>query len=245
MASLPKFVVILAILILPSRLLSQVRETSEQKPSHQPAPAAAVLGFEEVQADDLCCDRPWWHAFCRLADSPPCGPPRQSVFIFGGWYTTGSMGKTLFEMFNVTYDGNYPIALGYQRYHWTTGRFHWGWEVGVAGRFGSAETVEVWGGPTVRHEGIVLANRFMIKPSLTAGFSAVSEPMGRELVREYFRKGDATFLYYLGPDFAISSLRHPNLELFYRLHHRCGGGRTLGNLSEGNNANCIGLRLRF
>jgi hypothetical protein len=249
MASLPRFVVVLAILLLPSRLLSQVQETT-QAPAPE-APAAAVVPCHAVEscAEDLCCDpsccRPWWEAFCRLGDVSPCGPPRESVFIFGGLYTRGSMGDTL-DVFNVTYDtGNVLAAIGYQRYHWTTGRFHWGWEIGLAGRFGDGESVEVWGGPTVRHEGIVFAERLILRPSLTAGLSAVTETMGHEHHREMTRKGDATFLFYLGPEFALSTTRYPNVEFFYRLQHRCGARRTLGGLSEGYNANVGGLRFRF
>lgn len=242
MTPLPRFLVIVAILVLPARLLGQVGESSA--PLQPAPPAAASLSLEHhVQTEENCDERPWWHSLCRFDEKPSCCQPKNGVFIFGGLYTTGSMGHT-FDIFNVPYDGNFMIGAGYQRYHWTTGRFHWGWELGGAGRWGSA-TGEIWGGPTVRHEGVVLANCIIFRPALTAGFSAVSEPMGREIVRQFWRKGDATFLYYLGPDFAFSTTRYPNIEVFYRLHHRCGGGRTLGNLSEGNNANTVGIRFRF
>jgi hypothetical protein len=247
MASLSKFVVILAILILPSRLLSQVHETREQAPAPQPAQTAAVpLDECEVRADDLCCRRPWWDPFGFASAGLDPGTPRESIFVFGGHFTRRSMGHT-FDVFNVTYDdGNWLGALGYQRYHWSSPHhFHWGWEVGLAGRFGDGESIEVWGGPTVRHDGITIANRFMIKPSLTAGLSAVTEAMGHELRRQVGRKGDASFLFYLGPDFSIATTRNPNVEFFYRLHHRCGARRTLGGLSEGYNANVVGVRFRY
>jgi len=258
MASLPKLVVILAIVILPSRLLGQFGEPREPEPAPQPASAVAVPPPEqeaqphaadhtERHTAGLCDSFDWRRSlanFVRINDTPACGPPRQSLFVFGGLLTKGSMGDTL-DIFNVTYDGNYVIALGYQRYHWSTGKFHWGWEVGVAGRYGHEHSMEFWGGPTVRHDGITLFNFLRISPALTAGFSMVTDTMGQEVHRERARDGDGTFLYYLGPDFAASLTSHPNIEFFYRLHHRCGGGQTLGNLSEGYNANVVGLRIRF
>jgi hypothetical protein len=182
--------------------------------------------------------------YIRINETPPEGPPKHSLFVFGGMLTTGSMGDTL-DIFNVTYDQNYVIALVYQRYLVSTGGFHWGWEVGTAGRYSDGHSQEFWGGATVRHNGITLLNFLRIMPSATAGFSIVTDTMGHEVNRERARKGDGTFLYYLGPEFAAALTSHPNIEMFYRLHHRCGGGGTLGHMREGYNANVVGLRIRF
>ncbi|MCI0378747.1 MAG: hypothetical protein L0215_14155 [Gemmataceae bacterium] len=154
------------------------------------------------------------------------------------------MGHTA-DVFNVTYDDNYVIGLGYQCYPWSAHNFHLGGEIGLANRFGDAYTAEVWAGPTLRYDGIRLADLLRITPSMTAGFSAVTESMGHERVRENAKRGEASFLFYLGPEIAVSSPAYSNIEVFYRLHHRCGGHRTLGHLSEGYNANVVGLRLRY
>ncbi len=154
------------------------------------------------------------------------------------------MGHTA-DVFNVTYDDNYVIGLGYQCYPWSADDWHLGGEIGVANRFGNSYSAEVWFGPTLRYDGILLCDFLRITPSMTAGLSAVTESMGHERTREITRQGDASFLFYLGPEIAISAPAYSNIEVFYRLHHRCGGGQTLGNLSEGYNANVIGLRLRF
>jgi hypothetical protein len=267
MGSLPRFV-ILAILVVPARLLGQVVETTEQTPANPHAPAAqrsaATAAHQDYEAgksadgpvehqthdfgfkclDGCDCWQHSWAHIVRINDTPEGGPPRQAVFVFGGLFTTGSMGDTL-DIFNVTYDQNYIIALGYQRYLWSTGRFHWGWEIGTAGRYNDGHSVEFWGGPTVRHNGITLFDLVRLSASATAGFSIVTDTMGHEDNRERARKGDGTFLYYLGPEFAASLPSHPNIELFYRLHHRCGGGGTLGEMREGYNANVVGLRWRF
>jgi hypothetical protein len=149
------------------------------------------------------------------------------------------------NVFGAAYDGNYIGGLGYQRYCWSSGHFHLGFEMGVAGRGDDGYSVEFWGGPTLRYEGIVLAGQLRITPSFTAGFSAVTEAMAIERHRERVYDGDATLLFYLGPEIAISTTAHPNVELFYRLHHRSGGDGTLGGLREGYNANVLGLRFRY
>jgi hypothetical protein len=170
--------------------------------------------------------------------------PFESIFIFGGQYTKGSMGDTA-DIFNVTYDNKYVIGLGYQRFPWSSRYFYWGWEVGTAARFGGEYSQEFWGGAVCRHHGFTIGDLVTITPALTAGFSVVTDTMGHEAHREITRGGDATFLFYLGPEIILSSPSHPNVEIFWRLHHRCGGGRTLGNLSEGYNANCLGIRWKF
>jgi hypothetical protein len=245
MASQSRFLVLIAILIVPSRLLGQVDETIAQQSGASPAyTATAQPPVTDVGADGSCCSPSCAAVFCCPTDCADRPAPRHSLFIFGGHFTNGSMGDTT-SIFTVDYDDAHIIGLGYQRYHWSYWNFHLGWEVGVSARFGYSNSAEIWGGPTLRHEGIQIGNLVRIAPSLTAGFSAVTDSHGRELVREYNHRGNATFLYYLGPEIILSLPSHPNIELFYRLHHRCGGARTLGNLSEGYNANCIGMRIRF
>src|SRR3712207_1068627 len=116
MASLPKFLVIFAIVILPSRALSQVPEASEQETGTQPAQTSAVPPSEaEARADGLCCGRS-----CSAVGCCPCAGPARStlletIFFFGGPFTNGSMGDTA-RATDADYDGNCVIGLGYQRY---------------------------------------------------------------------------------------------------------------------------------
>jgi hypothetical protein len=246
MVSLSQLAALLATLVLSSRVLSQVRETSRQEPAPSPAHSCAVPCDEsEVHADDVCHGRPCWPIFCGLGDPRAYGRPRESVFVFAGQFTKRSMRATA-DVFNVTYDNNYIIALGYQYFPWASRHFDLGWEVGVGNRFNYDHSVEVWGGPVLRHGGINLFDRLTVTASFTAGFSAVTESMGHERVRERSRaRGNATFLVYLGPEIAISNPAHPNIELFYRLHHRSGAHNQFGGMVEGYNANVLGLRFRF
>jgi hypothetical protein len=154
------------------------------------------------------------------------------------------MGDTT-DVLRAPYDHNAIVGLGYQHYRWSLGYLLLGWEVGVAGRFGGNDSAEFWSGPTMRYDGFVLANLVRIAPSFTAGFSVVTASMGIERDRELAHHGSANILFYLGPEIAISTVAHPNIELFYQLHHRCGANGTLGELREGYNANVIGLRFRF
>lgn len=251
MGSVNRFVVLIAVLILPSRLFAQVYEPIPQQITLQPVPAAAEPAQEAAApADDLSHSRSAWPASCCAHDDPACHVPFESVFVFGGQYTKRSMGNTA-DAFNVTYDNKYAIAVGYQRFPWSSQHFYWGWEVGTASRFGGDFTQEFWGGPAVRHHGFAIGDMLTITSALTGGFSIVTDTMGHEAYREVTRhgdptwRGDATFLYYLGPEIILSTPSRPDVEIFYRLHHRCGGGRTLGDLTEGYNANCLGVRWKF
>jgi hypothetical protein len=230
----PRSVVLLALLALPSPLFGQVRELSEPEPAQQSLTQTALQETED-RTDGGCL----WSPCCEI----DC-QPIQSIFVFGGQFTKRSMGNTA-DMFNVEYDDNYIVGLGYQRFPWTLRRFYFGWEIGVAGRFGDLTSAELWGGAALRHRGITFFDRLTVTASFTAGFSAVTEAQGFEHHREISRDGDASFLFYLGPDIALSIPAFPNTEFFYRLHHRCGANGTLGDLSEGYNANVIGVRFKF
>src|SRR5687768_2223567 len=99
-----KFVVLFAILVLPSRLLGQVHETPKQPTAPLPVPAGAVSPHQAgTHAEELPHGQSCWAAFNCTGESPACHTPRQSVFIFGGHLTKRSMGDTA-DVFNVTYD---------------------------------------------------------------------------------------------------------------------------------------------
>jgi hypothetical protein len=244
MAARSKLLIVAAVVLLPARLYGQVPETTWRPIGPLPEPAAPVQAVVAEGHAEAPCDWRPCEAVFGCAEAPACHRTRQSIFIFGGQFTQGSMGDTA-DIFNVTYDDNYVIGLGYQRLPWTWRQFHIGWEIGYANRFENEYTGEVWGGAVVRHQGFTIGDLVTITAALTAGFSAVSESTGHEEHREYWRKGDASFLFYLGPEIALSTPSHPHFEIFYRLHHRCGGGRTLGDLCEGYNANCFGIRFKF
>jgi hypothetical protein len=244
MAARSKLLIVAAVVLLPARLYGQVPETTWRPTVFQPDPAAAVPVAEGEAPAAVPSDWRPCEAFLGCAEAPECHRTPQSIFLFGGQFTRGSMGDTA-DIFNVTYDNVFFAGLGYQRLPWTWRQFNIGWEIGFGNRFNHEYSAEVWGGAVVRHRGFTVADLVTVTASLTAGFSAVSESTGHEEVREYWRKGDASFLFYLGPEIALSTPRHPNVEVFYRLHHRCGGNQTLGDLSEGYNANCLGIRFKF
>jgi len=175
----------------------------------------------------------------------PSNPLPNAVFAFGGRYTTGNMGES-FNVFGVGYEDNGIAAVGFQHFiPWQRWGFSVGGEVGVGARFGEDFSGEVWGGVVLRHVGVTLFQTVTVSPAFTAGFSAVSKAMGIEREREISHDGDATFLGYLGAEVDVSSLRWPNYEVFWRLHHRSGAFGTFGNMDEGANANVVGLRHRF
>jgi len=172
-------------------------------------------------------------------------------------------------LFNLNKPGmgydNYTAGAAYARDLLDPGLgFHLGVEVGVADRFGHyreccetvitsasiIQTAELWVGPQLRYDGVLLYDLVRIGGSLTVGLSAASGSIGREQERQVIEQGNARFLYFLAPELNFSTSGAADYELFVRVQHRSGGKLlsflpTLGNLGEGYNANVGGLRYRF
>lgn len=242
MAFMSKCALILMIALLSGPVFGQAGGGTNDPPgraliSHHddagvPAEATAATPVEECQGVD--------ELFCQ----PARYVPRGSIFVFGGVYTNKSMRKTL-DIVGTDYDSNFPLALGYQRFWWSLWDFRIGGEVGVAARFGDPFSMELWGGAVLRYDGLTIADRLKVTPGITAGLSGVTATMGVERLRERSHGGDAQLLFYLGPEIAVSHTRYPNIELFYRLHHRSGAGGVINGLNEGYNANTLGLRFLY
>jgi hypothetical protein len=180
----------------------------------------------------------------------PSGTPglkANSVFVFGGPFTTGYMGQSIVPFLGGL-EGTVIAGAAYQRHlHETPRGFRLGSEFGMAGRLGAASSAEFWMGISLGYRGVKLGP-VVVSTQLVAGFSVVTGPSAMENYRnqEYAGgNGDPTLLYYLGPEVALRSAARPDLEYVYRLHHRSGGWHTLGNMRGGNNAQVFGLRWRF
>jgi hypothetical protein len=168
-----------------------------------------------------------------------------SVFGFGGAMVDGNMAQAA-NPFGVSYERYSIFGLGYQYLPYTFGDLKMGLEAGLAGRFRGNTNAEIWGGVVGRYEGIEVANSFRIIPSFTFGISHVTKTMeGREKRNEIERDGSAGTLFYLGPELSLSTVSRPDLEVFWRLHHRSGAWGTLGDMHGGSNANVLGLRHNF
>ena len=166
----------------------------------------------------------------------------QAVFGFGGPVTASDDNP-----FTSEYEDNFVVGAGYQHFvlEWPE-TLHFGGEIGLAGRFGESDSAEIWGGVVARYDGFTLFDTARLSPALTFGLSAITSPMvGREQNNEIRDKGDATLLFYLGPELSLSFTDHPQLELFWRVHHRSGARGTLNDMHGAANANTFGLRWRF
>ena len=188
---------------------------------------------------------------------------KQSLFGFAGRTNSGNLADTFAfgagAPRSIFYD-NYIVGGAYQRdfLHFNSG-FLIGAEVGIADRFGYyriccdnvvyssgvIHSAELWGGLSLRHEGLTLFDAVRISPGVVFGLSAVSNPIGQEALHQIDHQGSARVLFYLGFDLAFALANSPNTELVFRIQHRSGGYGTLGGIKEGNNANVIGIRQRF
>ncbi|MGF0523780.1 hypothetical protein ACQEDT_19865 [Agrobacterium pusense] len=169
----------------------------------------------------------------------------EAIFGFAGAMTKEDMLKSA-ALIPVDYERNAVIGGGYQFYPYRIGNIKLGGEVGMAIRFGEGFTGEVWAGPVARYEQIRLGERLFITPSFTAGLSLVTDAQpGREREQEIKDDGNANVLFYLGPEINVSFSEDSSTEFFWRLHHRSGGGKTLGNMKGATNANVFGVRYKF
>lgn len=170
----------------------------------------------------------------------------QAVFGFGGVMTEEDMGRSANPL-TVDYERRTVLGGGYQHFlHETPRGLQLGMEVGAAVRAIAGLTAELWAGPVLRHEGIVLFDTLRVAPSFTAALSAVSDAHpGRERELEARSDGNAHLLFYLGPEISLSRADAPEVEAFWRLHHRSGANGTLGDMRGAMNANVVGLRWRY
>ncbi|WP_395773466.1 hypothetical protein [Agrobacterium pusense] len=169
----------------------------------------------------------------------------EAIFGFAGAMTKEDMLKSA-ALIPVDYERNAVIGGGYQFYPYRIGNIKLGGEVGMAVRFGKGFTGEAWAGPVARYEQIRLGERLFITPSFTAGLSLVTDAQpGREREQEIKDDGNANVLFYLGPEINVSFSEDSSTEFFWRLHHRSGGGKTLGNMKGATNANVFGVRYKF
>jgi len=181
--------------------------------------------------------------FCCPSSAKSTDVPKNSLFLFFGRYTSDNMGDTVLR---VHYEDNYVLAAAYSR-NFLEMRYglHLGGEIGSAYRFGTMSTEEIWTGVVIGNKGITSCEGIKVGLALTVGVSLISKSMGEEIQREKGRGGNASFLFYLGPELTFSFPGLRRWELFYRLHHRSGAGGLLGGLYEGYDSNTLGLRYLF
>ncbi|RLQ86870.1 hypothetical protein [Notoacmeibacter ruber] len=179
-----------------------------------------------------------------------------SILVFAGRSIEGHVWQADSLPFVADYGGQFQIgaALAHTPYQLPLG-FVVGAEVGASVRidnddFGPDGTSgEVWAGPTIRHSGIPIGP-VLVKPAFTFGLSAVTNSYGLERQREIEEDGDATLLYFMAPEIALSLKSHPNVDFVYRAQHRSGGKNifflpALGDMGDTTNANVFGVRVHF
>ena len=171
--------------------------------------------------------------------------PRNSLAIFAGIYTTGYWGRS-FSANEVGYEPNYVVAIISSRdLIVTSWGLRIGHESGIALRFGREISFEMWRGLTISY-GARLLGGLVVTPRFIVGLSTISNAIGIEIDRELeILSGDVDRLIYLGSEVARSLEAIPDIEVFYRLHHRSGAAHFWGNVAAGHNATGIGIRIRY
>jgi hypothetical protein len=171
--------------------------------------------------------------------------PERNFFVFTGRMLDADLGESL-NVFGGNYEDNYISGLGYQDFFFRTRRTSVGYELGAARRYGSDSTVEIWGGLVARMDDIQLARNLSFSPSIVFGLSHVDATHdGREQRLEAEYDGDAGLVFYFSPEVDFKVSPQSRYSFFWRLHHRSGAWKTLGDVKGLTNANVFGLRLRF
>jgi hypothetical protein len=143
------------------------------------------------------------------------------------------------------FEDNVVVGVGYQRLWGPPGGWRYGGEAGVAARFGGSASFEFWAGVVGRYE-FTIFDRFRLSPALTFGFSVASGTLDdMEAHRVWERTGNNTLLFYMAPEISIAPLDNPQLEFFWRTHHRSGAWGTLGNMAGGADVMTVGVRYHF
>ncbi|WEJ33768.1 hypothetical protein [Devosia sp. SD17-2] len=167
----------------------------------------------------------------------------QNVFVMGGPFTSGYFSDA-FLLWEDHYESNFFAGVGYQYFMYEhSGGFKLGAEAGLGVRLGDRSSAELWAGLVGRLDMFQIGD-IRITPSITAGFSVVTDTIGVETERAAKLGHDIPFLYYLGPEIAVSHVGYPELEAFGRIHHRSGGFGTIAEI-DGSNAVVMGLRYKF
>jgi hypothetical protein len=168
----------------------------------------------------------------------------RNLFVMTGRFLDESMGDSL-NIHGATYEDNYVTGLGFQWYGPQFRILKLGYEVGAVMRYGEGDTTEIWGGAVARFRDFHLSRHWTVRPSVVFGLSHVNAAHpGRETRQVAKYDGDADLLFYLSPELELVRSEQ-NWGLFWRLHHRSGGGQTLGHMKGATNANVIGIRKRF
>ena len=162
-------------------------------------------------------------------------PLDEAFFGFGG-----AMMNDVFNPFG-GFESNILAGAGYQRLWGNPEHFQYGLEAGLTGRFGVRSSLEGWAGAVARYDWTL--GPVNVGLGFTFGLSAITGTVeGQESQSQAFHQGDATLLFYMGPEIHASLVKHPRFEAFFRLHHRSGAWETLGGMAAGADAAVTGLR---
>jgi len=169
----------------------------------------------------------------------------RNVFFFGGRFSDQYFEFSL-NPFTVSYEDNHVLGAGYQQFFLGGANGpRLGLEAGTSLRFGNQTSGELWGGLVGRYDGLFVTDAIRFSAAITVGLSVTTGTIGIERDREVEMGGDSSLLYYLGPELSLAPTDNPNLELFWRIHHRSGGWETLGDMRDGANATALGVRVSF
>lgn len=117
-------------------------------------------------------------------------------------------------------------------------------EVGVAKRFGALDEFEAWTALYFRWKSFPWSDILRTSVALSTGLNWASDVPRYEVERS--PSGQAKLLHYLSPEVTFGSVKHPDVDLVFRFHHRSGGELAVfDHASGGAQYGTVGLRFRW
>lgn len=117
-------------------------------------------------------------------------------------------------------------------------------EVGAAKRFGSFDEFEAWTALYFRWKSFPWSDVVRTSVAISTGLNWASDVPRYEVQKS--PGGQSQLLHYLSPEVTFGSVKHPDVDLVFRFHHRSGGELAVfDNTSGGAQYGTVGLRFRW
>ncbi|WP_291295264.1 hypothetical protein [Elioraea sp.] len=155
--------------------------------------------------------------------------------------------ETVLQPWNGTWGSDTLVGLAGS---YEIARF-WRWftlepELGIAGRLGETNSVELWGAFYVRFDGFPWRERLRTTVALSTGLNWISSlPEAEAGTPAQPEQNTSSVLHYFSPEISFSLPQYEQYAVVLRYHHRSGVFGAINGVEDGSNIISLGLRYRL
>lgn len=181
------------------------------------------------------------------ARSDPFSRPLALTFFLGVSIDDVPFSETVLQPWNGTWGSDTLVGLAGS---YEVARF-WRWftlepEIGIAGRFGSTDSVELWGALYLRFDGFPWREHLYTTVAVSTGLNWISRLPEAEAGPPFQpEQNTSSVLHYFAPEITFALPRHRQYALVLRYHHRSGVFGAINGVEDGSNVISLGLRYRL